>query len=70
MLGATMYLVGKEVATGEYVKNANSCAMCKRAIINSGIETVIVRDDKENYRVIPVSQWIENDESLEGTFGY
>ena len=38
--------------------------------INSGIETVIVRDDKENYRVIPVSQWIENDESLEGTFGY
>ena len=70
MIGSTMYLVGKEVSTGEYVKNANSCAMCKRAIINAGIDTVIVRDDKENYRVISVSEWIENDESLDGAFGY
>ena len=70
MIGSTMYLVGKEVSTGEYVKNANSCAMCKRAIINAGIDTVIVRDDKENYRVISVSEWIENDESLDGSFGY
>ena len=70
MMDSTLYLVGKEVSTGEYVKNANSCAMCKRAIINAGIDTVIVRDDKENYRVISVSEWIENDESLDGSFGY
>ena len=46
MIGATMYLVGRECATGEYVRNANSCAMCKRMIINAGIDTVIVRDDR------------------------
>ena len=39
-------------------------------VINAGIETVIIRDDAEHYRVIPVADWIENDESLEGTLGY
>ena len=71
MLGATLYLVGRECASGEYVKNANSCAMCKRMIINAGIDTVIVREDKEQFRVICVQEeWIEKDESLEGSFGY
>ena len=44
--------------------------MCKRMIINAGIEQVIVRDDKDRYRVIPVAQWIADDESLKGVLGY
>ena len=44
--------------------------MCKRLVINAGIEKVYVRDDKDNYREINVSDWVENDESLEGTLGY
>ena len=44
--------------------------MCKRMVINAGISRVIIRDDADNYRIIPVSDWIENDESLSGTFGY
>ncbi|MBR2028412.1 MAG: cytidine deaminase [Oscillospiraceae bacterium] len=71
MIGATMYLVGRDAKTGELVSNANSCSMCKRMIINSGIRTVIVRDTKEEYRVINVeNEWIEQDESLDGIFGY
>lgn len=70
MIGATLYLSGREVDTGEYVKNSNSCSMCKKMIINAGIETVIVRDDENNYRTIAVNDWIENDESLLGKFGY
>ena len=71
MIGATMYLVGRDAKTGELVSNANSCSMCKRMIINSGIRTVIVRDTKEEYRVIDVeSEWIVQDESLDGIFGY
>ena len=46
MLGSTLFLVGKEVLTGEYVTNPNSCAMCKRMIINAGIDNVIVRNNK------------------------
>ena len=66
MLGATLYLVGKEYQSGEYVANANPCAMCKRLIINAGIEKVIVRDDKDNYRVTDVFEsWVKIDASME-----
>lgn len=70
MIDSTIYLSGREVDTGEYIKNSNSCSMCKRMIINAGISTVVVRDTEEEYRVINVQDWIDNDESLEGTFGY
>ncbi len=70
MLGSSLYLVGKEVSTGDYVENASSCAMCKRLVINAGIERVYVRDTKDAYRVIEVKDWIENDESLDGSYGY
>lgn len=70
MTGATLYLVGREVSTGEYVKNSSPCSMCKRFIINSGIETVIIRDDDEHFRVINTEEWIENDESITDARGY
>lgn len=70
MMGATLFLVGKEVKSGEYVQNANSCTMCQKMIINAGISTVIVRDDNDNYRKIDVNDWIENDESLLGRSAY
>ncbi|MBR6735279.1 MAG: dCMP deaminase family protein [Oscillospiraceae bacterium] len=69
MIGATLYLVGVNL-DGSYIENANSCAMCKRTIINSGIETVIIRDTKEDFRVIKVEDWINDDESLNLTLGY
>lgn len=70
MIGSSLYLTGKECKTGEYIKNSCCCSMCKRMVINAGIAYVYVRDDKDNYRKIDVNDWIENDESLEGTFGY
>lgn len=70
MLGASMYLTGKDARTGAYVENSCSCSMCKRQIINAGIETVYIRDNKNEYRVIEVRDWIDQDESLEGKFGY
>ena len=44
--------------------------MCKRMIINAGIKEVVVRLNKDEFKVIPVSEWIENDDSLDGQFGY
>ena len=70
MLDATLYLSGREVSTGEFIKNSNSCSMCKRLIINAGIKKVIVRDTATDYREIDVQEWIDNDESLAGTKGY
>lgn len=70
MIGATLYLVGKDARTGELVENANSCIMCKRLIINSGIKSVIIRDTKDKYREIEVEDWINNDDSLTGDGSY
>lgn len=70
MLGSSLYLVGTEVSTGEYVANSCSCSMCKRMIINAGIERVYIRDNKDEYRMIMVQEWIDNDESVLGTLGY
>lgn len=70
MIGSSMYLTGIEVDTGNYIENASSCSMCKRLIINAGIEKVYIRDTKEDYRMILVRDWVDNDESIEGVFGY
>ena len=71
MIGSTLYMTGKEVATGEYIPNVNSCSMCKRLIINAGIETVVLRLTKTEYRIVDVQkEWVENDDSLEGDGGY
>ena len=70
MMDSTLYLVGLELPSLNYVKNANCCSMCKRTIINAGIKKVIIRDNKTDYRVIEVDSWIENDESIQGEIGY
>lgn len=70
MIGATLYLVGLEAETGEIVANSCCCSMCKRMVINSGIKEVVIRDTMNDYRIINVQDWIDNDESLEGKRGY
>ena len=70
MIDASLYLVGKNYNDKSYVENARPCAMCKKTIINSGIKYIYVRNTKEDYTVIDVNDFINNDESLEGTLGY
>ena len=70
MMGSTLYLSGREVETGKLIANSCCCSMCKRMVINAGIKTVVVRDTDTEYRTIDVQDWIENDESLEGSMGY
>ena len=71
MLGATLYLVGTDLPSNTYTQNASCCSMCKRLVINAGIDNVVVRDDKTNYRIIDVEkEWVMEDDSLEATKGY
>ena len=70
MIGSTLYLVGINYGDNSYVINANPCALCKKMIINAGIEQVVIRDTENKYREINVEKYIENDESLEKTLGY
>ena len=70
MIGSTLYLVGRDAVTGELVKDASSCSMCKRQIINAGIDRVVIRRTKTEYTTIIVRDWVFNDDSLTGQLGY
>ncbi len=70
MIDSTLYLVGKDYNTGELVENTSSCSMCKRMVINAGIKQVVIRDTPIEYHIVDVEDWIKNDESIEGVFGY
>lgn len=64
MLGATLYLVGREAVSGDYIAATTPCTMCKRQIINAGIVKVISRIDKDTFTVTNVRDWVFNDDSL------
>ena len=70
MIGSTMYIACIKPENGELVSGTNSCAMCKRLIINAGVSKLVVRDTQDDFRVINVEDWISNDDSLEGKLGY
>lgn len=70
MIGSTLYLVGKEMTNGDFVMNAAPCSLCKRFIINAGISRVTIRDTKQDFRIIYVEEWVDNDDSLKGDGSY
>lgn len=64
MLGATLYLVGRDAKTNELLSNTTSCSMCKRQVINAGIDHIVIRNTETEYTVVPISEWIKNDDSI------
>ena len=65
MLGGTLYLVGRDARNGELLKDATPCAMCRRLIINAGIQKVVARIGEDLYETTDVEEWIEHDETLD-----
>ncbi len=70
MLGSSLYICCTDPKTGEIVPGTNSCLMCKKLILNAGISKVFIRDDKNEFREINTTEWIEHDDSLDGIVGY
>lgn len=70
-INSTLYLSCTDPKTGEVVPGTQPCSMCQRLIINAGIATVVVRETKNEYRLIDVQkEWIDNDPSLNPGEGY
>ncbi len=63
-LGSTLYMACTDPATGALIPNSTSCTMCRRQIINAGIQRVVIRDTPTDYRVVEVEEWIREDDSL------
>ncbi|MBE6565287.1 MAG: cytidine deaminase [Ruminococcaceae bacterium] len=70
MRDATLYMACIDPETHELISGTSSCAMCKRLIINAGIKTVVIRDTKEQFRVIDVRDWVFDDDSTGEMLGY
>ena len=65
VLGAVLYMVCRDPATGELIPGATSCSMCRRLIINAGIAKVVIRDTPAEYRVVDVQgEWVDRDDSV------
>ena len=63
-LGSTMYLAGRQASTGELLRHATSCTMCRRLIINAGIDRMVIRTGETEYDVVKVQEWVDEDDSL------
>lgn len=63
-LGSTLYLAGREAKSSELLHDATSCSMCRRLIINAGIDRVVIRTTETDYSVVHVEDWIREDDSL------
>ncbi len=64
LIGSDIYLACHDAKTDEIDGDIEPCMMCKRLIINAGISRVIVRQSKDEYKIIDVESWIDNDESI------
>ena len=65
VIGATLYMVCRDPATGALIPGSTSCSMCRRLIINAGIARVVIRDTPEDYRVVDVQRdWVDEDDSV------
>ena len=64
MLGGTLYLVGRDAKTQELLADTMPCSMCKRLIINAGLEKVVIRTSPTDYTVVQVRDWVYEDDSL------
>lgn len=63
-LGATLYLSGRDAKTGQLLGDTTSCSMCRRLIINAGIDRVIIRSSKTAYSVVHVEDWVREDDTM------
>lgn len=61
MIGASMFLAGKDAKTHQILDSTEPCEMCKRLIINAGISYVIARNSK-GVDVFHVEDWVKEDE--------
>ena len=63
-MNATMYLSGRDAKSNELLHDTTSCSMCRRMIINAGIDEVVIRRTEEEFDIVPVQKWIDEDDSL------
>lgn len=67
MIGATLYLSGRDGKSDEYREDTMPCSMCKRLIINAGIVKTVCRTGVNKVVSVSTRDWVFNDDSLINT---
>lgn len=70
MLGSVLFMCCTDPYDSTLIPDTCSCMMCKKLIINAGIDTVVIRNTDTEYKICNVNDWVIDDDSLSGKFGY
>jgi len=56
-----MYIYGEDRPTGRTI-NAFPCFICKKMIINAGLNRIVtsVKDEEQPYKIFSVDEWVED----------
>jgi dCMP deaminase len=67
-MGATLYLAGIEVDSGQPTQRPEPCLLCRRVIINAGIKQVVVQPRGQTIMHLDPQDWInqENEAARQG----
>jgi len=58
MLNSTLYIVGINAEDNSLNNSTECCSICKRLLMNAGIEKVIIRRTPTEYEVQYVKDWV------------
>ncbi|MBN2059781.1 MAG: cytidine deaminase [Deltaproteobacteria bacterium] len=62
-IGGTMYLMGVDMGDGRPLQaGAEPCRLCKRVIINAGLDKVVTRNGSGNIIIHYIKDWIANED--------
>ena len=64
MLGAVLYLAGRDAKTNELLSDTSPCTMCRRLIINAGISRTICKVGEDKFVTYHTRDWVFNDDSI------
>ena len=66
MIGSTLYLSGRDAKTNVLLGEEMTmpCSMCRRLIINAGVQRTVCRVSPDEFVVINTRDWVFNDDSV------
>ncbi len=59
LLGGDIYIYGEDAKTGKII-NAFPCFLCKKMIINAGLNRVICSTKENKIKIFKVSDWVKD----------
>lgn len=68
IVGSTLYLAGRDVATNSYAKSNKPCSMCERLILNAQIKRVVLRDENGNLISVDPLLWEDDSKTIKAIY--